>query len=118
MSVGKLVKGLQSTDAAKAAVAKIENAVRCEVITPDKLVRTPSSDLYDKSCYMNTEKFWEDNARQARAFESYCDQLKDFLSRSYDDYMKDRPKAIAKLEELKPYIDKMRKLQAYKDANL
>lgn len=50
--------GLEATDAAKAAVRRINEAVRETVITDSKLVREPASDLFEKASYMTTDKFW------------------------------------------------------------
>ncbi len=112
MLAGKIGKGVQATEAAKAAVAKIEKAVRRDVITPDKLVRTPSSDLYNKSCYMNTEKFWTDNARAKRFLNRYAKDYPTF--NEYDKrYLDDKKTEI--FAPLKPYIDKMRKLAEYQE---
>ena len=43
------------TRKAREAVEKIEKATKKIVIKPNDLVRVPSSDLYDKSSYMQTE---------------------------------------------------------------
>lgn len=112
MQTGRIGKGIQATEAAKAAVAKIENAVRREVVTFDKLVRTPASDLYDKSCYMNTEKFWQDNKLASRFLEGYAEDYKrfnEFGKRSLDE------QKARIFGPLKPYIEKMRKLAKYKE---
>lgn len=53
-------KGLEATENAKAVVAKIEKAVKQEIITPNKLVREPDSDLFEKASYMTKEDFWND----------------------------------------------------------
>ena len=114
--------GVQATEAAKAAVARIENSVKCEVITPDKLVRIPSSDLYDKSAYMNTENFWVDNEYVYNAGEAFVD-IQESLPwsgrawGSFIDYVKsERLIAAARLEKLKPFVEKMRKLQSFEDS--
>ncbi len=53
-----LKDGVHATKAAKEAITKLENSVKKEVITPEKLVRTPSSDVFEKKAYMETEAFW------------------------------------------------------------
>jgi hypothetical protein len=55
-----ITKGVEATEAAKKAVAKIENSVKQEVITPSKLVREPDSDLFEKASYMTKDEFWND----------------------------------------------------------
>jgi hypothetical protein len=55
-----ITKGVEATEVAKKAVAKIENAVKQEVITPNKLVREPDSDLFEKASYMTKDEFWND----------------------------------------------------------
>lgn len=144
MLAGKIGKGVQATEAAKAAVAKIENAVRREVITPNKLVRTPSSDLYDKSCYMNTEKFWKDNEVMAgvserlngmsdgeinnmyskcihepnypkpAGFRIYSRKAVDF-DKLQSDYDVRRMNKLLEQGDLQKFADKVRKLARYKE---
>lgn len=53
-------KGLEATDAARTAVAKVEKLVKQEVITPNKLLREPESDLFEKASYMSDDAFWND----------------------------------------------------------
>ncbi len=139
MLTGKIGKGVQATEAAKAAVAKIEKAVRREVITPDKLVRTPASDLYDKSCYMNTEKFWKDNEVFAgvadrlnitnnlpmiskkeptypipSGFRYYTRNVINMDKFKPDYYFIKREKLLEQ-GDLQKYVDKMRRLAKYKE---
>lgn len=52
--------GLEATDAAKAAVRRINEAVRETVIPNSKLVREPSSDMFEKASYMTEESFWKE----------------------------------------------------------
>lgn len=111
MAVG-INKAIEATEAAKAAVDKIEKAVRREVITPDKLVRTPASDLYDKSFYMNTERFWKDNDRAYKFLNRYVGDYRH--SNEYGKAQLDTKKAEI-FEPLRPYIEKMRKLAQYKE---
>lgn len=53
-------KGLEATDAARTAVSKVEKLVKQEVITPNKLLREPESDLFEKASYMSDDVFWND----------------------------------------------------------
>lgn len=121
--MSKIGKGVQATEAAKAAVAKIENAVRREVITPDKLVRTPASDLYDKSCYMSTERFWKDNAKAVETLE-FADslnygQIKKLPRSTFGQKLdKIEAKLAETFEPVREYVNKMRKLAKYKENNL
>lgn len=53
-------EGIQATKAAKEAVARITNVTQKEVITTEKLLRNPASDLFEKKAYMETEAFWHE----------------------------------------------------------
>jgi hypothetical protein len=55
-----ITKGVEATESAKKAVARIENSVKQEVITPSRLVREPDSDLFEKASYMTKDEFWND----------------------------------------------------------
>lgn len=139
MLAGKIGKGVQASEAAKTAVAKIEKMVKREVITPDKLVRTPSSDLYDKSCYMNTERFWKDNEvfagvqkklneaeflptinkeeptyPQPRGTRRYTRKIVD-MDRLSTNYYFRKMNELLEQGDLQKYVDKMRRLAKYKE---
>lgn len=51
-------EGVQATQAAKEAVAKISKATKKEVITTEKLLRSPASDVFEKKGVMEAEAFW------------------------------------------------------------
>ena len=53
-------EGVQATQAAKEAVAKISKATKKEVITTEKLLRSPASDLFEKKGIMEAEAFWHE----------------------------------------------------------
>ena len=52
-------EGLPMTQAAKEAVANVKKMVKEEVINTEKLLRNPSSDLFEKKGYMETDAFWQ-----------------------------------------------------------
>ena len=52
--------GVQATKAAKEAIAKISKAVKKEVITSEKLLRSPASDVFEKKGIMEAKAFWHD----------------------------------------------------------
>lgn len=96
--------GLKPTKEAAEAVAKVVKNIKQEVITPSKLVRQPSSDLFDKG-YMQTEAFWKD-PHNAKVTELGNRHLGEYLTTlEYMNKMEQLSKGI------QPALEKARKIE-------